>query len=236
MVAATLVVLAGLLLPWYTTETITQARGGTTVRAGGSMSALGAFSFVEAGVVIVALALLALAWGRGTRRRFSLPFDDGTMVCAAATWIGLLIVYRLFATPDGTSAPQVTTVIGLNWGIFVSLLTVGLLFAAGLDHRRRILDRTEAERRHPQNVPDARPVVDPETIAVVVPTAAAEAGRVRAVPDRDVRPRAAPDAPDPFSDWPSRMPRPPRPSPPRGPEAPPPGGTGGPKRDDDRRR
>lgn len=163
--AAVLLVLVTMVLPWYSEDTVTQRGPGSIVRSGGGVSAFAGMSFIEASLLVVLLAVLALLWGRGTGRRFALPFPDGTLVCAAAGWMGLLIVYRLFSRPHGVDTAQVHTLIGLNWGIFASLLAVGLLFVAGLDLRRhgpRGAVPGDPGPARPSRFPD----VDPATLVV----------------------------------------------------------------------
>lgn len=184
--AAALLVLLTLVLPWYSEETVTQNAPGSIVRSGGSVSGLAGMSFIEAALLVVIAGLLALLWGRGSGRRFALPFPDGTLTCAAAGWMGALIVYRLFARPHGTDTATEHTLIGLNWGIFVSLLAVGVLFVAGLDLRRHGRPSPLPGDPGPRS-PDRSPAVDPATIVVHE-----WPSRMR----RPVRP-SPPDAPDP---------------------------------------
>jgi hypothetical protein len=65
------------------------------------VSTFGPFSFVEAAIVLVALAVLLLLRRRAEGRLFHLPFGDGTVIAAAGAWCGLLIVIRLFDRPLG---------------------------------------------------------------------------------------------------------------------------------------
>jgi hypothetical protein len=166
--AASLVVLVSLGAPWYSTEVVFSGAAGQRPSVSrGTMTGIGAFSFVEAAVLLVAAAVLALVWARATERSFSLPISDGTVVTAAAGWLGVLIVYRLFDRPEGETSGQTVTLIGLSWGIFATLAAVGLLLATGLDQRRR-----DAERRFvgAGTAPPDAPVVDP---ADLVPVATA---------------------------------------------------------------
>jgi hypothetical protein len=59
------------------------------------VSTLGAFSFVEAGVLLLAAGVLALLFARAEGMRFHLPFGDGTVIAAAGIWAGALIVAGL---------------------------------------------------------------------------------------------------------------------------------------------
>jgi hypothetical protein len=158
--AAAVLLLLSLGTPWYATEVVFRARPGEQAPiTHGTMSGFSAFSFVEAAVLLVAVAVLVLTWARATDRAFSLPGRDGTFVTIAAGWIGLLVVYRLFDRPEGQSTPSSTTLIGLSWGIFASLVAVGLLLATGLDQRRAV-----PSRRETRGARDEGPVVDPADV------------------------------------------------------------------------
>jgi MYXO-CTERM domain-containing protein len=65
------------------------------------VSAIGPFSFVEAAIVLLGLAVLFLLRRRAEGEPFHLPFGDGTVIAAAGFWAGLLIVVRLFDRPLG---------------------------------------------------------------------------------------------------------------------------------------
>lgn len=67
------------------------------------VSTFGPFSFVEAAIVLTGLGVLALLRQRADRKRFHLPFGDGTVIFAAGIWSALLIVVRLFDRPLGQS-------------------------------------------------------------------------------------------------------------------------------------
>jgi hypothetical protein len=67
------------------------------------VSTFGPFSFVELAIVLTGAAVLALLKQRADRKRFHLPFGDGTVIFAAGLWAGLLIVVRLFDRPFGLS-------------------------------------------------------------------------------------------------------------------------------------
>lgn len=172
---ATVVLFLSLLTPWYATKAVLVARTGSRPQVSeGTMSGFSAFSFVEAAILVTVVALLLLTWGRATGRRFSLPAYDGTLVVAAAGWIGLLIVIRLFVRPGTTDTATSTTLVGLSWGIFASLAAAGLLLTTGLDQRRRALAGNPAAgepptsvvpRRHP---PEGHQLPDEDELTQVV--------------------------------------------------------------------
>jgi hypothetical protein len=205
--AAALVVLVSLGTPWYSTEVVFPARPGQAPSISrGTMSGIGAFSFVEAAVLLVAVAVLVLVWARASGRAFSLPTADGTVITLAAGWIGLLIVYRLFDRPEGDADGGSATLIGLSWGIFASLAAVGLLLATGLDQRRRA-----AEERAGDPVAPEGPVVDPQDVVPVAAPAGRPGRSGEARGDRGGRraPRAEPGRPE----WPGPGPAPSAPAP-----------------------
>ncbi len=160
-----MLVLVTLVLPWYSRETASRGADGAISHSGGSLSGLAGMTFIAASLLVVLVGVFALLWGRGTGRRFALPYGDGALVCAASGWMGALIVYRLFARPSGASSGQEVTLVGLNWGVFVSLIAVGALFAAGLDLRRHgPRNAIPGDPGPPQ--PDEYPAVDPATMVV----------------------------------------------------------------------
>jgi hypothetical protein len=114
---------ASLLLPWYQKSFF--ARGQVVED---NLSAFGVFTFVEAAVLLVALAVLFLVWARSQRKGFHLPGGDGTAITIAGGWAVLLLVWRLFDKP-GVQGPGAT--IGIQWGIFGGLLAAGALIVAG---------------------------------------------------------------------------------------------------------
>lgn len=72
------------------------------------VSTFGPFSFVEAAIVLTAAGVLALVRKRADRRKFHLPFGDGTVILAAGMWSALLILVRLFDRPLGQSVLALT--------------------------------------------------------------------------------------------------------------------------------
>ena len=97
------------------------------------VSTFGPFSFVEAGIVVVALGVLLLLKKRAEGREFHLPFGDGTVIAAAGIWAGLLIVVRLFDRPLGQG--------------LLALVCAAILFLAGVTERaKRPADDLPTER------------------------------------------------------------------------------------------
>jgi hypothetical protein len=114
-----------LILPWYQKSYVPQ---GSRSFAQEDLSALQAFTWVEAAVLLVAGGVLFLVWARSQRRAFHLPGGDGAIITLAGGWAALLLVWRLFDKP-GVRGPGAT--MGIQWGIFGALLAAGALVAAG---------------------------------------------------------------------------------------------------------
>jgi hypothetical protein len=152
---AALALFATMLLPWYQVE-------GRVIDK--SVTAFGAFSFVEAAVLLVAIAVLALLFMRAEGHAFHLPGGDGTVVLGAGLWVVLLLVWRLFDKPDADA------LVGVEWGIFFALAAAGLLAYAGSRMRRagRPLPPLARERPRPPTESPPPPAPAPGTTVTQV--------------------------------------------------------------------
>ena len=112
-----------MFLPWYQ---VSFFRGNDAITD--SRSALQVFTWVEAAILLVALAVLFLVWARAQRQAFHLPGGDGFVVSLAGAWALALIVWRLFDKP---SVDERAATVGIQWGIFFALLAAAALVAAG---------------------------------------------------------------------------------------------------------
>jgi hypothetical protein len=119
-----------MFLPWYSKST-TYVVKGSPKPASYSVSAFGAFSFVEAAVLLVSAGVLFMLFARGERRAFHLPGGDGLIVMLAGIWTGVLIFYRMLDKPGTTGNATLTTTIGIQWGIFIALFAAIALAWAG---------------------------------------------------------------------------------------------------------
>jgi hypothetical protein len=97
------------------------------------VSTFGPFSFVEAAIILVGVAVLALLRARAVGKEFHLPFGDGVVIAAAGAWSGLLIVVRLFDRPLGQN--------------LLALACAAILVLAGL---------REKAKRPPDDLPTER--------------------------------------------------------------------------------
>ncbi|MGH2893751.1 MAG: hypothetical protein ACRDPM_10880 [Solirubrobacteraceae bacterium] len=119
-----------LFLPWYQ-ETVF-ANGVTSLRsASTSLTGWGAFSFVEAAVLLVAAAVLILLFVRAEGQAFHVPGGDGGVVTAAGFWTCVLIVWRIFDKEGTSRHDQIAYTSGIEWGIFVALGVAAVLTYAG---------------------------------------------------------------------------------------------------------
>ena len=175
-----------MFLPWYGVQ-------GRVLSD--SVSAFGAFSFVEAAVLLVALAVLALLFARSEHATFHLPGGDGTSVMAAGIWVAALLVWRLFDKPDASAA-----LVGVEWGIFFALACAGLLAYAGSRMRRSRQPPAplRARPRIPTEVPPPPPPAPGTTTTQVLPPErprARRAARPPASEDQLTIPLPPPDEP-----------------------------------------
>ena len=166
-----------MLLPWYQQNAIVSASK-TAPLVSQNLNAFAVFSFVEAAVLLVAVAVLFLLFERADGRTFHLPGGDGTVIFAAGIWAALLLVLRLFDKP-GIAHNGVAANVGVQWGIFFALAAAGLLAYAG--SRMRASTRPEAPllRRDGVSPPRrarAREHQPDEDATVTLPTRARPAG------------------------------------------------------------
>jgi hypothetical protein len=209
---AAVLLFATMLLPWYQQNAVVSAAKSQPL-VSRNLDAFAVFSFVEAAVLLVAIAVLVLLYQRAEGRDFQLPGGDGAVVFAAGIWTALLLVLRLFDKP-GIAHNGVAANVGVQWGIFFALGAAGLLAYVGSRMRaaRRPdppLLRGEAHarrRRRPageHTISEERPTFDPgEQATVVAPlprantTKPAPAERERPpYPPSPVRPRARSSTP-----------------------------------------
>jgi hypothetical protein len=118
-----------MFLPWYQQNAVVDSPHAAPLQSR-NLNAFQVFSFVEAAVLLVAVAVLYLLFARGERRSFQLPGGDGTVVLAAGVWVALLLILRLFDKP-GITTHGVAANVGIQWGIFFALAAAGLLAVAG---------------------------------------------------------------------------------------------------------
>ncbi len=126
---AALALLVTMFMPWFSQHGIA---GGRTPLSD-SLTAFGAFSIVEAIVLLVALGVLALLFVRGENRAPGSPASDGAVILVAGGLAALMIVYGMFSAPGG---PGITT--GLQWGLFLALAAAIWLASTGRAMRRPV--------------------------------------------------------------------------------------------------
>src|ERR1700677_545324 len=118
-----------MFLPWYQQNAVVNSPRATPLQSR-NLNAFQVFSFVEAPVLLVAVAVFDRLFARGERRSFQLPGGDGTVVFAAGIWVALLLNPRLFDSP-GITTHGIAANVGIQWGIFFALAAAGLLALAG---------------------------------------------------------------------------------------------------------
>ena len=120
-----------LFLPWYQETVIVTATNAKPVAAGFSVTGWGAFSFVEAAVLLVAVSVLVLLFQRAEGRAFHLPGGDGWAITIAGGWTCFLIIWRMLDKQGTSGHGQIAAASGIEWGMFVALGVAGLLTYAG---------------------------------------------------------------------------------------------------------
>ncbi|MFI4951262.1 MAG: hypothetical protein ACHP7A_09540, partial [Caulobacterales bacterium] len=146
---AALGLFVSMFLPWYS-KTVVESKGAAQT----SQSAIVAFSFVEAAVLLVCAGVLALLFARAEGREFHVPGGDGTIIMIAGGWASLLIFYRLLDKPTLQGTQKITATVGVEWGIFIALLlALGLLYAGSRIRdasRGQALSARRRRRPHPE--------------------------------------------------------------------------------------
>ena len=121
---AAVALFATMFLPWYQLTNRSLATR--------TLSAYGDFSWVEAAVLLVAVAVLVLLFVRAEGRAFHLPGGDGTVILAAGAWVLLLLAWRAVDKP-GTAG---NVAVGLSWGFVFAFAAAGVLGYAGFRMRQ----------------------------------------------------------------------------------------------------
>ncbi|HEX4036301.1 MAG TPA: hypothetical protein VHX66_17820 [Solirubrobacteraceae bacterium] len=165
-----------MFLPWYSQSPAGAIHKNETA-VSSTLTAWSAFSWVEAAVLLVSFAVLALLFARGERRGFHLPGGDGFAVSVAGGLATVLILYRMLDKSSQKVANVVITS-GNEWGIFLALFAAIWLTWTGINMRR-------AHRAEPALAEDASGGAAGERERPLrrVPAAATAAG------SRDRRPR-----------------------------------------------
>lgn len=130
--AASIGLFVTMFLPWYSRSAVGVDAQGRPVSASQTLNAFQVFSFVEAAVLLVALAVLWLVWSREQQRAFHLPGGDGIVIAAAGAWVCLLVFWRQFDQPDAEPVRGLVAETGVTWGIFVTFLVGALLAWSGV--------------------------------------------------------------------------------------------------------
>jgi hypothetical protein len=181
-----------LFLPWYQVTLIARAKSATLQSASATITGWGAFSFVEAAVLLVAAGVVTLLFQRAEGRAFHLPGGDGGVITAAGLWTCLLIVWRIFDKQGATTRGPSATTSGIEWGIFIALAAAAFLAYSG--------SRIRAAHRPEPPLPgsDGPPVGSSAAATTVVmrrPEPAVPDRPRRRVPSTDMFERVIPEDP-----------------------------------------
>ncbi len=188
-VIAALGLIGTMFLPWYQ-QTVFGVGPRGPQKVEDSLIAFESWGFVEASILLVALAVLLLLFLRGERRAFHLPFGDGIVIAAGGVWVMFLVFYRQVDKPGGDDGGVLKTTVGVSWGIFVAFLFGALLTYAGWRihaHRRPepLLDGDDP--RTPGVEGDPTSIAGGEALTTVAAPVAADERPTQAIPP-DERP------------------------------------------------
>jgi len=136
-----------MLLPWYQQNAVVNAPRTAPLQSR-NLNAFQVFSFIEAAVLLVAVAVIYLLFARAEGRKFHLPGSDGSIVLAAGLWAALLLIFRLFDKP-GISSHGIAANVGVQWGIFFALGAAGMMAYAGSRMRSERRPEPPLERSEP---------------------------------------------------------------------------------------
>jgi hypothetical protein len=165
-----------LFLPWYQ-ETVLVANGAKApVSASVSVTGWGAFSFVEAAVLLVAAGVLVLLFQRAEGKAFHVPGGDGGVITAAGIWTCVLVVWRIFDKQSTSIHGPGADISGIEWGIFIALAVAAFLAYAGT--RIRAAHRPEPPLPG-ESAPEPAPAQDDQRPAPGDPTASPRSRRPR---------------------------------------------------------
>jgi hypothetical protein len=128
---ASLALFLTLFLPWYQVTLIDRGQRATLQSVSATITGWGAFSFVEAAVLLVAAGVLTLLFQRAEGRAFHLPGGDGGVITAAGVWTCVLVVWRIFDKQGATTSGPAATSSGVEWGIFTALAAAAFLTYSG---------------------------------------------------------------------------------------------------------
>lgn len=119
---------ASLLLPWY----------GLPVAGDLVQTGLGAFSWAEGALLLMAAAALLLAMQIGGGYVPPRPLREWALLLGAGLWCAAIVAYRMLDRPelDFEVVVRVNRDYSLRYGIFVAMAGSLLIAAAGLRARR----------------------------------------------------------------------------------------------------
>ncbi len=137
-VLASVGIVLSMLLPWYQQKGLITRPDGTTVELSDSLNAFQAWGFIEASILLVAVAVVLICVARADRRAFHLPGGDGAVIMAAGAWVMFLVFYRQLDRPTGNetgvlrpAGSPAWSPVGVDWGIFVTFVLGALLAWCG---------------------------------------------------------------------------------------------------------
>ncbi len=140
--AGALVVVASMFLPWY----------GYPFSRDLVTTGFGAFSFVQASLLLTACAACLLMLERARGLPLPRPVHEGTLLVAAGIWSALLVGYAMLDRPS-VSRGGFDHSYSLRYGVAVALAGAAALVVAGLRRRHEELAAERARRSRRGSAP-----------------------------------------------------------------------------------
>jgi hypothetical protein len=200
--AAAVLLFIDLFLSWYSVD-LGGALGAAAKSAGvdTSVSAWGAFSWVDLLLLLTILAALAMVVVRGTGRSVDLPASLPLIVAGLGVFATLVVLYRILNQPGPND------IISVEYGAYLGLILVAALTYGAVQAGGGVDDlRAEAESLSPREAPSAGGTAPP-------PSGAASVAETVPPPQAPV-PSPPPAAPAPPAAMEEPAPEPPAPEPP----------------------
>lgn len=158
-----------LFLPWYQASVVSRSfrtRGAAPVSD--TISGWASFGLIQALLLILSLGILGYLFLRAEGRAGELPGGDGWAVTGAGGLSVLLVLLGLFSAPSPAAHGGYVLSTGLEWGIFLALVSAATLTWAGnrirssleddpflAENRRASASRAAAAEAAPDDAPAA---------------------------------------------------------------------------------
>jgi len=132
---AAIALIVSMALPWFTQTGIERLQtlqypptAPTTRAVSVSLTGFQSFKWIEAALLLVALAVLVMLAARAEGKAFHLPGGDGVTIAAAGGWCLFLLFWRSVINKPVHAGLET----GVEWGLLVALASAAALLLAGV--------------------------------------------------------------------------------------------------------